>query len=214
MIRPHVALLVVAACAPRPAPVGPAAGSPPAPADFRDDPRPLARYHSRRLALSIPLPEGAAWRIDDHSRPELFATHGATHSTITLAVFHADALVGRSQCEDLARDRHLAPTEALRPLADEVTMTQETFDTHVRVALASGGSPQAPLVGYVMAFGGFLRKCYVFVFSTRVDDAAQEPILSSRLAFARARILGGLELDVFASPPRDDRGGPAARPAP
>ncbi|HLK38862.1 MAG TPA: hypothetical protein VKU41_19005 [Polyangiaceae bacterium] len=215
MIRSSVALLVLAACAPPAAPPPPAGVPAAAPADFVDEARPLARYHSKRLALSLPLPDGAAWRIDDHTRPELVATHGTSQSTVVVAVFHADGLVGRTQCEDLARERRLAPADGPRSsttlLADEVTMTQETFDTHIRVALESGASAQAPLVGRVTAFGGFLRKCYVFLFSTRVDSAAQEPVLSSRLAFARTRILGGLELDAFASPPRDTRDGP--RPA-
>ena len=56
-----------------------------------------------------------------------------------------------------------------------------------------------------MAFGGYLRKCFAFVFSTEVAGVAEEPLLSSRLAFARARILGGMRLgDVFDAPPRPD----------
>jgi hypothetical protein len=63
-----------------------------------------------------------------------------------------------------------------------------------------------------MAFGGFLRKCFVFDFSTEVDGAADEPILSARLAYARARILGGLVLDPFAAVQRENPVGPEAAP--
>jgi hypothetical protein len=170
---------------------------------FVDDVRPLPRYRSRRLGLSLPLPDGDAWRIDDHSRPELVATHAATSSRVVVAVIRTDELVGREQCEDLARARKLVVADGLRSLEDEIGVTQSSFDTHVRVALETATSPQRPLVGHVMAFGGFLRKCYVFDFVTEVDDAAQEPVLSARLAFARARILGGLELDSFGAVPRD-----------
>ncbi len=168
-----------------------------------DDPRPLPRYHSKRLALALPLPDGPRWRIDDHSQPELVATHEPTRSRVRVAVFRADELVGRAQCEALARERKLVPQGELSTLEDGVAVTQETFDTRVWVAVQAGGGPERPLVGYVLAFGGFLRKCYVFSFSTEVRGAAEESVLSSRLAYARARILGGLELDPFGTIPRE-----------
>jgi hypothetical protein len=183
------------------------------PASFAEDPRPLQRYHSRRLALALPLPDGLAWRIDDHTRPELVATHAPTHSRVVVTVFHADELVGRGRCEALARDRKLVPAGALRTLEDEVTFTQQTFDTRIWVAIEPGGGPERPLVGHVMAFGGFLRKCLVFDFSSEVDGAGDEAVLSARLAFARARILGGLELDPFDAVPRESPSGPSVGPA-
>jgi hypothetical protein len=172
-------------------------------AEFAEGLSPLPRYHSSRFSASLPLPDGRAWRIDDHSRPELVATHAPTRSSVLLSVFRADDLVGRAQCELLARVRKLVPNGDLRTLEDDATLTQQTFDTRVWVAVDPGRGPNGTLGGYVMAFGGFLRKCFVFVFSTQVEDASDEPVLSSRLAFARARILGGLELDIFGAIPRD-----------
>ncbi len=107
-----------------------------------------------------------------------------------------------------SRARNLLPPEPLQTLDDEVTTTQENFDTRVRVALRPGTGPEQPIVGDVMAIGGFLRKCYVFDFSTEVAGAADEPALSSRLAFARTRILGGLALDSFGQVPRQEPSGP------
>jgi hypothetical protein len=179
---------------------------------FSDDPAPLSRYHSKRLAVSVPLPDGHAWRIDDHSQPELVATHAPTRSKLVVAVFRADELVGRGRCEALFRGRGLLPTGDLRTLEDGAAMTQQTFDTRLWVAVDPGTGPGGSLVGYVMAFGGFLRKCFAFVFSTQVDSAADEPVLSSRLAFARARVLGGLELDAFGTLPRDAVPVPGAAP--
>ncbi len=170
---------------------------------FAEDAKPLPRYRSRRLGLSLPLPDGPAWRIDDHSRPELVATHAASRSRVLVAVLRTDELVGRTQCEERARALGLVPAGELRTLDEEIAVTQGTFDTRLVVALEVGGAPGRPLVGHVMAFGGFLRKCYVFGFSTEVDGIADEPALSSRLAFARARILGGLELDPFGVVQRD-----------
>jgi hypothetical protein len=199
-----VAVSLPACAAARPAPPEPAAA--PGAATFTDDAKPLLRYRSRRLALSLPLPDGRAWRIDDHSQPELLAVHAPPRSRVLVALLRADGLVGRTQCEALAREHKLVPDEArgpLRTVDSEVAFTQGTFDTRIVVALQPGAGPGSALGGYVMAFGGFLRKCYVFVYSTEVASAADEPALSARLAFARARVLGGLELDAFDAVPRE-----------
>jgi hypothetical protein len=140
--------------------------------------------------------------IDDHTRPELVMRHDATRSAVVVAVLRADTLVGRNECTELARKERLLPSEDLRTLEDKIEITQSNYDTHVLVAIAPGSHPDSPLIGYVVAVGGFLRKCYVFTFETAVDRAADEPVLSSRLAFARARILGGLELDPLVAVPR------------
>ena len=210
-MRSALLLLVLAGCGATSAPVV----SPPpraAAVAFPDDPRPLRRYHSTRFALSLPLPDGPAWRIDDHTRDALVATHAPTQSRVVLATFRADDLVGRAQCESLARARKLVPPDELRTLEDVSGFTQQTFDTRTVVAVVPGTAPDQPLVGHVMAFGGFLRKCFVFDFSTAVDGAADEPVLSARLAYARARILGGLELDPFAAVRREALDLPEALP--
>jgi hypothetical protein len=183
-------------------------------ASFADGQEPLPRYRSKRLALSLPLPQGRSWRIDDHSRPELIAVHPPTHSRVLVAIVRADDLVGRKQCEELALARKLVPESPVQILDEEVAVTQGTFDTRIRVTLRPSEDERGPLEGHVTAFGGFLRKCYVFDFSTEVARAADEPVLSSRLAFARARILGGLELDSFAtiSRARPDRRDAAPSP--
>lgn len=172
---------------------------------FSEDPKPLPRYRSKRFALSLPLPDGRAWRIDDHSRPELVATHEPTRSRIAVSIFRAEELVGRKQCEALARERKIVPGE-LRTVEDVVAITQETFDTRIRVGIElrdERAGPGRPIVGHVVAVGGFLRKCYAFDFSTEIDGAGDEPVLSARLAFARARILGGFRLDPFGEVPRE-----------
>jgi hypothetical protein len=205
-----VAWAVLGTCAPLSCAraVDPAPAATPAASAHDDATGPMPRYRSRRLRLSLPLPDGRAWRIDDHSRPELVATHAETRSRVVVSVFNAGELVGRAQCEDLARSRGLVPTGDLRPLEDETIFTQGTFDTRIEVALEPA-APDGLLRGHVMAFGGFLRKCYVFVYSTEVSTASDESSLASRMALARSRILGGLELDSFDSVARDPEAGPS-----
>ena len=206
------------ACAASPRPAA-ASAQPvsPATASFPDDDRPLPRYRSHRLALSLPLPDGRAWRIDDHSAAALVATHAPTRSRLVVSVFSAGELVGRAQCEELARSRQLVPEEdprTRRTVEDEIAITQETFDTRIEVTLEPGSGPDHSLTGRVMAFGGFLRRCYAFVYSTEVDAASDEAVLSSRLAVVRARVLGGLELEPFDAVSRDPAPGPKLAPGP
>jgi hypothetical protein len=192
----------VSACASTtPLPISAGAARVPA-ASFPDDTNPLPRYHSKRLALSLPLPRGAHWRIDDHSRPELEADEPITHSRVLVAILHTETLVGRSQCEERAIAAKLVPDGRFQTVDDEVATTQGSFDTRIRVAVAPPDHDGAPFVGHVFAFGGYLRKCYVFDFSTEVALLADEAALSSRLAFARTRILGGLELEALGAPSR------------
>jgi len=183
--------------------VAPTAPAKPAAVSFPDDPAPLPRFHSVRLALYLPLPDGKQWRIDDHTRPELVATHAPTQSSVMVTVFRNDTLVGRRECEAVARDRKLVPSGELSTLEDSVEITLENYDTRVWVAVEPGPTPQSPVSGHVMAFGGFLRKCYVFDFATRVDSARDAGVLSTRLAYARSRILGGLQLEGLTAVPRE-----------
>jgi hypothetical protein len=168
-------------------------------------------YHSARLGVALPLPDGHGWRIDDHSTAELVATHPPTRSRVMIAVVRTEDLVGRHGCEALALDRKLVTAAPMQTLEDAVELRQETFDTHVRVAVLAGSTAKDPVVGHVMAFGGFLRKCFVFDYSTEANGAAEEGALSARLAIARARILGGLKIEPFGvveREPKPDARGP------
>jgi hypothetical protein len=155
-----------------------------------------APFHSKRHMLTVRLPEGRAWRIDDHTAPELHATHEGTQTELTVAVEGAGELVGRAQCEALSRKKGRVPTGDLRTLEDHVTVGPESFDTRVWVAVEIGN--KNVLVGHVFAFGGNLRTCLFFHAKTTVPSAGSEIVLSERLAIAKTGLFGRLELD----PPR------------
>lgn len=186
------------------------------PPSFPDDGRALPRYRSRRLGLSLALPDGKSWRIDDHSTPALVATHAPTQSKVVVAVLHADALVGRTECEALARASKIVALpvpDRDRTIDDDVTVTSQSFDTRVRVSIAESPDGAGRLAGHVTAFGGFLRKCYVFDFSTAVDRATDEEALASRLALVRTRVLPALAIDELGNGlPRESRSGPESGP--
>lgn len=167
------------------------------------------RYHSKRFQLSFPLPDGKNWRIDDHSRPSLFAIHEATSSRIHVIATQEDELVNRQKCEARARALGWVASETLTTVDDQTTIGPEAYDSRVWVAL-DAAKPGGELEGHVYLFGAFIRRCLLVHVSTKVASARDEEVLSERLALARARVIRGLTLD----PPRvtDDATVPRDRP--
>ena len=167
------------------------------------------RYHSKRFQLSFPLPDGKNWRIDDHSRPSLFALHEATQSRVSVMTTQEDELMNRQKCEARARDLGWVTSTTLTTVDDQTTIGPEAYDSRVWVAL-DAAKPGGALEGHVYLFGAFIRRCLLVHVSTKVASAKDEEVLSERLALARARIVRGLTID----PPRvtDDATVPRDRP--
>lgn len=168
---------------------------------FGSDTSKWGTYHSKRFQVSFSLPDGKAWRIDDHSRPSLRAVHEATGSRLELIGTRETDLMNRERCEARARETGFVPNAHLVTVDDEVTVSPGPYDSRVWVAIdtpADAKSPSGALHGHVFLFGAFLRQCLLVHFETTVDSQGEEPALSSRLAMARARIVRDMSLD----PPR------------
>jgi hypothetical protein len=163
---------------------------------FPDEPK-LAHFRSKRFGMTVPLPDGRGWKIDDHSRPELVATHAGTKSKLVVTLFKTDDPMNRQKCEQLARDRKLVSDAPLHAVEDAVVIGPESYDTRVLVAVTPPASPGAPLVGHVLAFGGVLRSCFFFDFTSEVASVNDEDALSARLAIARTRVLDGITIPPF-----------------
>src|SRR5262249_12059895 len=99
----------------------PAAPPPPAPApapsaSFAPAPDPVAgwekgawgRYHSLRHGVFVPLPDGRAWELDDHTGDWLVGKHAASTSLLRLRVLREPHGQSKAKCE--ARARALDPT--------------------------------------------------------------------------------------------------------
>jgi hypothetical protein len=197
-------VLLAGGCAAGAPVVAPASADRPSPvASFPDDDRALRRFRSVRFHLSIPLPDGEGWRIDDHSHRELVATHAATRSKLVVYSFLEPELMNRRLCEARARELGLVPQGELRTVEDGPTVGPDGYDTRVWVALQPGRAPGAPLGGHVFAFGAFVRKCFVFHYASEVGSDVDDAVLSSRLATARLRILRGIVVEPFDEPPRE-----------
>jgi hypothetical protein len=197
---PAVAL-ALASCGP---PAAPATTAPPERATvvasaprYPTEDAAWGRYHSKRFQLSFPLPDGKAWRIDDHSRPSLFALHDATSSRVWVQATQEDELVNRHKCEARARELGWVTSTKLTTVEDETTIGPEAYDSRIWVAL-DAAKPGGAIEGHVYLFGAFIRRCLFVHVSTLVPSAKDEDVLSERLALARARIVRSLTLD----PPR------------
>jgi hypothetical protein len=183
-----------------------ASAPPPGEPAFVGEDRPLKRFHSARFELWIPLPDGPAWRIDDHTRPELVATHAATSSKLTLKTTIEPELMNRQKCEDRARAAGLVPEQTgsqnFRTVEDQAIVGPDAYDTRIWVMLQPGGKPGTSLRGHVFAFGAYIRKCLFVHFESEVSSDKLEDVLSERLATARLRIVGGIALEPFDEPRR------------
>ncbi|WP_394823300.1 hypothetical protein [Pendulispora albinea] len=160
--------------------------------------------HSKRFALTIPLPEPKNWTLDDHSQRELTVRHLATRSVVQIFTTTEPSLVNRQRCEDRARDLGFVPTGKMTTVEDATTIGPGAYDTRVWVTLLPGATERDPILGHVFAFGGYIRKCLFFHFQTEIPSARDESALSARLALARTRILGALALDDFDNLPREE----------
>jgi len=181
----------------------------PRPPPYATDDAAWGRYHSKRFFVSASLPDGKSWRIDDHSRPFLLALHEPTSSRLTLQITQEDELMNRGKCEARARDLGWVPSATLTTVEEQVTVGPEAYDSRVWVAL-DAARPGGAVDGHVYLFGAFIRRCLFVHLQTRVPSAADEDVLSERLAVARARIVRGLAID----PPRttDDATVPRDKP--
>ena len=156
----------------------------------------MARFHSTRFDVSLPLPDGHHWRIDDHSAPVLRATHAATDSVVELAVWREEELDNRAKCEERARDKHWAPEAAGDEISTEIVSFPAGWDTGVWIG---ADHDRKNVTGELVAYGAYIHKCLYFRFTTKAP-LADASLISDRLAFARLRIFGGLELDTFDVP--------------
>lgn len=195
--------------APRgPGPDAPAstAGRPP---EYASDDGAWGKFHSKRFQITVPLPDGRAWKIDDHRSAELVAVHAPTDSHLTILATQEEELMNRQRCEERARARGWVKKSTLTTVDDQVTVGPDAYDSRVSVAIDAtkeGGGVE----GHVFLFGAFLRRCLLVHLTTSVASPTDDEVLASRLAVGSARIVKAITLD----PPRttDDAVVPRDKP--
>lgn len=171
---------------------------PPPPVATLEDAR-WGHFHSVRHALTVPLPDGHTWKIDDHTRYELVAVHPPTNSRVSIRLIQdAGDLMNRMKCEQKALDEKFVKDLRVSVVEEQEGIDKNAWDVHVLVAVEK---TPTELVGHVTSFASFIRKCLWFHFETHIKDGG-EIELSDRLALARTKVLGDLALDMFGNVPR------------
>lgn len=155
------------------------------------------KFHSARNAVTVWLPDGHAWKIDDHSHQDLVAVHERTNSRLTLRLIQdAGELTNREKCERKANLDRFVDTTKIAEVTHEDGIDRNGWDTHILVGTEVAGRDT---IGHVVQFSSFIRKCLWVHFETRTNDLAE---LQDRLLVAHTKILGKLGIDAFDKLPR------------
>lgn len=195
--------------APRTPTSGARAADASAPLGYATDDAAWGTFHSKRFQLTVPLPAGRQWTIDDHRSAELVASHPPTDSHLTVLVTHEAALMNRERCEARARALGWVTKPTLTTVDDQVIIGPDAFDSRVWVVLDAtkdGGG----LEGHVYLFGASLRRCLLVHLTTSVPSSRDEGVLAARLAVGSARIVKAIATD----PPRTTDGAVLPRDKP
>jgi len=161
-------------------------------------------FHSKRFELSMGLPDGSAWKIDDHHSGWLKAAHEPTRSTLVLRIWNEDQVTTRKGCYARGREwEPRLPDLELLPLIDDKMRTLLGYrDARVAVGVTVHGDPQPATGGFVVAIVGDVHRCVVVVYETAVSGAAAQDEVADRLAIVEGRLLPSLKLDSTLTPPR------------
>jgi hypothetical protein len=153
-----------------------------------------------RAHVAVTLPDAQAWTIDD-AGGDLVGVHAATAARLVVKHTAEREVVGRAQCEARARAMGLVPDGKRTREVDAANIVGPgDMDTRVVVAVDPGEGEGAPVTGWVLAFGGHLRRCLIVRYETKVASAREEAELSARLAAVRARVVPEIALEPVLDP--------------
>jgi hypothetical protein len=205
-------LLLSAACGPPPDAAGPPprpAVSPPAPVAPPPDvlSGPPGAYHSIRFDLRLPLPDSAGWRVEDAREPWLSATHAASSTSLLVRTWRPDDRASRAACEAQARLwRDLPGGEGAVLVERRRIDVPAGFDTAVEIGIVAPARAGLPVEGFAVAFGGWARRCFAYVVTTRAAGPEAERAVAGRLAAMVEVSLAGVRLESDLSPAIPRRG--------
>lgn len=139
-------------------------------------------FRSKRFDLSLPLPDGKSWRIDDTTQRWLRAAHPATDSELLVRKWQDELRSNDESCEARARLwRDLPEIQESELVEQRAIPVPPGFDTRLQVGIQATG-PDHPIGGVVVAFGGWSRQCFAFVYRTSARGQGVEAEIAQRLA--------------------------------
>lgn len=139
-------------------------------------------YDSLAQGFSMPLPEDLAWRVEDSKDSWLVAKHAPTKTEIVARMIATDGLANRTRCEAHARELRTLPEREGAIVIDKRRVDLPSgFDTIVEVGILAT-TPGRPITGYVLAFGGWAKKCFAYALTTTAIGRGAEEAVGDRLA--------------------------------
>src|SRR5262249_50540113 len=143
--------------------------------------------------------------------PWLSATHGGSSSELLVRTWIESDHVNRDRCEERARSWTKLPArEGAEILRREPLPVPPEFDTVLEIGIAEPKAG-APLDAVAMAFGGWARRCFVYVYRTHASGPEAERLVGERLAAMVGGSLTKVRLESDLEP-RIPRELPSERP--
>lgn len=139
-------------------------------------------YDSLSQGFSMPLPEDLEWRVEDVKDAWLVAKHAPTKTEIVARMLATDGLANRARCEGHARELRALPVRDDAIVIEKKRVDLPSgFDTVVEVGILAT-KPGKPITGYVLAFGGWAKKCFAYALTTSAMGRGAEEAVGDRLA--------------------------------
>jgi hypothetical protein len=151
------------------------------------------RIQLEPLALSLSLPDAAAWRdAGGHDWHRL--EHAPTSSLLSVTRFRAPASVAAGECAVRA-GLDLTANSADEANAVEVRPVEGQPGTHSELVVRVEPDGPTALRGEVVAATAGFRACAALRFETRVDGDGREVEVARRLAVFAERVVPSLAFD-------------------
>ena len=163
----------------------------------------LAHFHSKRFLVTLALPDGRAWQINDHAKTRLVAVHARTQTQLELEAFDLGELASRQKCRDAAFSRLEIDPHTHSVIEQAVVVGPEAYDAELQSTLEASREKQE-IRAHFFAFAGFLRHCITMHVVTIGKPETLET-LSDRLVTFRTQVWAHLEVDDFLAVPREKR---------
>jgi hypothetical protein len=159
-------------------------------------------YLFQRFGLRLFLPDKKGWQPQEEKSRFAVIRHAATRSTLVVRVWLENETMRAQSCEAKARLWRDFPTtrDAISRMRSD---RPRGFDTevalgtnHSKLSLKSGAKDVGgdKVVGYVVAFGAQLDRCFAFAYTTTLDKQQSERQMAERLMLVQRRVLNSLRL--------------------
>lgn len=145
-------------------------------------------YRSARFDLRLPLPDGPSWRVEDERSPWLEAVHEPANTKLLVRTWTEAGTANRAACEARARLWKDLPARERAEIVDTRRINVPPgFDTVVEVGVVpeknmSRRPGDRAIEGFATAFGGWARRCFAYVLTTRATGKDAERLVAVRLA--------------------------------